>query len=337
MTDGTASRRIGMPAPGPDRDTEFLKDVLDGLGQAVKALPAKHFYDQRGSRLFDRICELEEYYPTRTETAILARYAGDIAGKAGRGVTLLELGSGSSVKVRLLLDVLDEPAAYIPVDISGAHLEASAARLAADYPEISVKPIHADYTRPFPLAVKGGAERTLAFFPGSTIGNFSPEEARAFLARLGRQLGGGGRLLIGVDLKKDIGRLEAAYNDAAGVTAAFNLNLLERINRELDGTFDLAAFAHRAFYDRDLGRIEMHLESLKPQTVLVAGAPFRFQAGETIHTEVSHKYTVEEFRDLAADAGWRADETWTDGDHLFSVHLLTFRAPPVRLRRGSDA
>ncbi|UEM20199.1 L-histidine N(alpha)-methyltransferase [Skermanella mucosa] len=336
MTDGTASRRIAMPASEPDLDTEFLKDVLDGLGRPVKTLPAKYFYDQRGSRLFDRICELEEYYPTRTETAILARHAGDIAERVGRGVTLLELGSGSSVKVRLLLDVLDQPAAYVPVDISGAHLEASAARLAADYPDIPVSPIHADYNQAFPLSVKGGPERTLAFFPGSTIGNFSPEEARAFLARLGRQLGPGSRLLIGVDLKKDVGRLEAAYDDAAGVTAAFNLNLLERINRELDGTFDIAAFAHRAFYNGDLGRIEMHLESLRPQTALVAGVPFRFQAGETIHTEVSHKYTVEEFRSLGRDAGWLADETWTDGEPLFSIHLLTFQAP-VRFHRSRDA
>ncbi|WP_051513398.1 L-histidine N(alpha)-methyltransferase [Skermanella stibiiresistens] len=332
MTDGTASRRDHMPATKADWDADFLKDVLDGLGRTVKALPAKYFYDERGSKLFDRICELDEYYPTRTETAILSRHAGDIAERLDRGMTLVELGSGSSVKVRLLLDVLDEPAAYVPVDISGEHLEASAARLAADYPDLTVKPIHADYNRPFPLSVKGGPERALAFFPGSTIGNFSPDEAKAFLARLGRQLGVGGRLLIGVDLKKDKARLEAAYNDASGVTAAFNLNLLERINRELDGTFDLSSFAHRAFYNDQLGRIEMHLESLRPQTITVAGVPFRFQEGETIHTEVSHKYAVAEFADLAREAHWDLEETWTDAEDLFSVHLLTAIGAPSRLR-----
>jgi len=320
-----APRHVAVAPSVAKFDTSFLEDVLDGLGQAEKVLPAKYFYDERGSRLFDEICELEEYYPTRTETSLLARHAGAIAEQVGKGVTLLELGSGSSTKVRLLLDRLDQPTAYIPVDISREHLQASATRLAADYPGLKVKPIFADYVQAFPLTVEGGPERTLAFFPGSTIGNFYPAEARTFLARLGRQLGAGSRLLIGVDLKKSRERLNAAYNDAAGVTAAFNLNLLERINRELDGTFDLDGFAHRAFYNERLGRIEMHLESLHPQTALVAGVPFRFEEGETIHTEVSYKYSVDEFRKLAHDAGWSADATWTDDEALFSIHLLTSR------------
>jgi dimethylhistidine N-methyltransferase len=325
LRNATAPRHVTVAPSAVRLDAGFLEDVLDGLGQADKTLPAKYFYDERGSRLFDRICELEEYYPTRTETNLLARHADAIAAKVGKGVTLLELGSGSSTKVRLLLDRLDQPAAYIPVDISREHLQVSADRLAADYPGLKVKPIFADYVQGFPLSVEGGPERTLAFFPGSTIGNFHPQEAQTFLARLGRQLGAGARLLIGVDLKKSRQRLEAAYNDVAGVTAAFNLNLLERINRELDGTFDLDGFAHTAFYNERLSRIEMHLKSLHPQTALVAGVPFRFDKGETIHTEDSYKYSVEEFTKLAQGAGWSADSTWSDDEGLFSIHLLRSR------------
>jgi len=306
-------------------DAGFLEDVLDGLSQSQKTLPAKYFYDERGSKLFDEICELEEYYPTRTETSLLAHHAEAIAQQVGKGVTLLELGSGSSTKVRLLLDRLDDLAAYIPVDISKEHLQDAASRLAADYPGLKIKPIFADYVDGFPLTVEGGPQHTLAFFPGSTIGNFHPAEAQTFLARLGRQLGAGSRLLIGVDLKKPRSRLEAAYNDAAGVTAAFNLNLLERINRELDGTFDLDGFAHLAFYNEEAGRIEMHLKSLHPQTALVAGVPFHFEEGETIHTENSYKFSIDDFRKLAQRAGWSTDVTWTDDENLFSIHLLSSR------------
>jgi dimethylhistidine N-methyltransferase len=325
LRNGTAPRHVTVAPSAVRPDAGFLEDVLDGLGRADKTLPAKYFYDERGSRLFDQICELEEYYLTRTETSLLARHAGAIAATVGTGVTLLELGSGSSTKVRLLLDRLDRPAAYIPVDISREHLQVSAARLAADYPDLKVKPVFADYVQGFPLSVEGGPERTLAFFPGSTIGNFHPSEAQTFMGRLGRRLGVGARLLIGVDLKKSREPLEAAYNDTDGVTAAFNLNLLERINRELDGTFDLGGFAHMAFYNDRLGRIEMHLKSLRPQTALVAGVPFRFGQDETIHTEDSYKYSVEEFRKLAQGAGWSADSTWTDDDALFSIHLLRSR------------
>jgi len=311
----------------PRRETTgdtFLADVLEGLSRPRKSLPCKYFYDRRGSALFDAICELEEYYPTRTETAILRRHAADMAALAGPGAAVVELGSGSSVKVRLLLDALETPAAYVPVDISREHLLAAAARLAGDYPELTVVPVAADYVQGFPLPPVAAPERTLAFFPGSTIGNFEPAEAAAFLARLGRRLGQGSRLLIGVDLKKRTDVLEAAYNDAQGVTAAFNLNLLVRINRELGGTFDLAGFTHRAFYDEGRGRIEMHLISRRAQTASVAGRSFRFAAGETIHTENSCKYSLPEFARLAATAGWRAERSWTDEGGLFGVVWLRF-------------
>lgn len=300
----------------------FLSDVVDGLSRARKSLPCKYFYDQRGSALFDAICGLEEYYPTRTETAILRRHAAEFAELAGPRAAVVELGSGSSVKVRILLDALENPAAYVPVDISREHLLASAARLAGDYPNLTVVPVAADYVQGFPLPPVAAPERLLAFFPGSTIGNFEPAEAAAFLGRLARRLGAGSRLLIGVDLKKHRDVLEAAYNDTRGVTAAFNLNLLARINRELDGNFDLDGFAHHAFYDETHGRIEMHLVSRRAQTVVVGGRTFYFAAGETIHTENSWKYALPEFERLARGAGWRTVRTWTDRAGLFGVSWL---------------
>lgn len=309
----------------PAQNNAFLADVLDGLSRPRKSLPCKYFYDREGSALFDAICTLDEYYPTRTETALLHDRAAEIAGLAGRGATLVELGSGSSVKVRILLDALDAPAMYVPVDISREHLIAAASRLAGDYPAVTVVPVAADYVRGFALPRGVRPERAVVFFPGSTIGNFRPAEALMFLRGLGERLGLGTRLLIGVDLRKDRRVLEAAYNDAAGVTAAFNMNLLARINRELSGTFDLTRFAHRAHYDPLRGRIEMHLESLAPQTVRVAGRPFRFAAGETIHTENSYKYSVGGFRRLAARAGWRTERSWTDADSLFSLHWIVWR------------
>ncbi|HYG90905.1 MAG TPA: L-histidine N(alpha)-methyltransferase [Azospirillum sp.] len=304
----------------------FLIDVLNGLSHPRKSLPCKYFYDERGSALFDAICELEEYYPTRTETAILRRHAAEFADLAGPRVTVVELGSGSSVKVRILLDALKDPAAYVPVDISREHLLASAAQLAGDYPGLSVVPVAADYVQGFPLPPVAEPGRTLAFFPGSTIGNFEPAEAEAFLARLGRRLGAGCRLLIGVDLKKRRDVLEAAYNDARGVTAAFNINLLARINRELRGTFDLDGFAHRAFYNEEHGRIEMHLVSCRAQTASVSGRTFRFAAGETIHTENSCKYALPEFERLASRAGWSTVRRWTDEAGLFG--LIWLRTAP---------
>ena len=300
----------------------FLSDVLDGLSREHKSLPCKYFYDRRGSALFDAICELEEYYPTRTETAILRRHAAAFAELAGPGAAVVELGSGSSVKVRILLDALENPAAYVPVDISREHLLASAARLAGDYPELTVVPVAADYVQGFPLPPVAAPERILAFFPGSTIGNFDPDEATAFLGRLADRLGRGSRLLIGVDLKKRRDVLEAAYNDARGVTAAFNLNLLVRINQELGGNFDLDGFTHHAFYDEALGRIEMHLVSRRAQTAAVGCRTFRFHAGETIHTENSWKYALPEFECLARGAGWQTVRTWTDDSNLFGVLWL---------------
>lgn len=303
------------------RTESFADAVVRGLSKPRKAIDPVWFYDEAGSALFDRITALPEYYPTRTEIAILGRHGGEMAAAMGPGAQLIELGSGSSVKVRLLLDRLEAPAGYVGIDVSGEHLRAACDRLAADRPGLEVAAVCADYmgavTLPDP--VRAPARRRVGFFPGSTIGNLDPAVAADFLARWRNRLGG---MLVGVDLKKDPARLEAAYDDAAGVTAAFNRNLLARINRDLGGTFDVEAFAHRAFYDRDLGRIEMHLVSRRDQIVAVAGRRFAFAAGETIHTEISCKYTVEEFRALAVRAGWRPSRTWTDPERLFSVHWL---------------
>jgi dimethylhistidine N-methyltransferase len=307
-----------------DADGAFLDDVLHGLSRPRKWLPCKYLYDAAGSRLFDRICDLDEYYPTRAETAILQARRHEIARLAGPGAALVELGSGSSVKVRILLDALEAPAAYVPIDISRAHLLAAAADLAADHPGLPVVPVCADYTRPFPLpeAAAGPPARKLGFFPGSTIGNFDPPDARDFLSSVAETLGPGAGLVIGVDLKKDPAILRAAYDDAEGVTAAFNLNLLHRINTELGGDFDPEAFAHEARWNEPAGRIEMHLVSRAPQTAHVAGRAFAFEPGETVHTENSHKYALPEFRSLAEAAGWRPVEAWTDEAGLFSVHYL---------------
>jgi len=306
---------------------DFLAAVLAGLALPQKRIPSKFFYDETGSRLFDAICELPEYYPTRSELSVLAARAGEVAALAGPGASLVEFGSGSSVKVRLLLDAMQAPAAYLPVDISRDHLLAAARRLAADYPSVPVVPVCADYTRPFTLPAVSGERTRVGFFPGSTIGNFSRPEAKAFLEAVAGDLGPGAGLLIGVDLRKDRRILHAAYNDAAGVTAQFNLNLLARANRELGADFDLDAFAHDARWLEAEGRIEMHLVARRAQTVTVDGRRFRFAAGESIHTEDSHKYAVDEFRALAAAAGWTPTACWTDANDLFSVHWLV--ADPV--------
>lgn len=300
----------------------FLDDVLAGLAQSQKKLSSKYFYDERGSQLFDDICELLEYYPTRTETALLNTHAAEFAELIGANASVVEFGSGSSTKIRILLDALETPAAYIPVDISREHLLASAKALAGSYPDLPVVPIAADYTQPFELPeILGGAAR-IGFFPGSTIGNFTRAAAVDFLRAAATDLGTDNGLLIGVDLRKDTGILHAAYNDAAGVTAEFNLNVLRRVNRELDGNFDIDAFSHDARWVADQGRIEMHLVSERDQEVRINGHSFAFAAGESIHTEDSHKYGVEEFHALAAKAGWRAFRHWTDADDLFSLHYL---------------
>jgi dimethylhistidine N-methyltransferase len=300
----------------------FLDDVLEGLAQPQKKLSSKYFYDERGSQLFDAICELPEYYPTRMETELLRAHAAEFAELIGANASVVEFGSGSSTKIRILLDALETPAAYIPVDISRDHLLASAKALAEAYPGLPVVPIAADYTQPFELPeIMGGAAR-IGFFPGSTIGNFTRAAAVGFLRAAATDLGTDNGLLIGVDLRKDVAVLHAAYNDAAGVTAEFNLNVLRRVNDELGGNFNLDAFTHDARWMPDQGRIEMHLVSDWGQVVQIDGHSFTFAAGESIHTEDSHKYDVDEFHALAALAGWRAFRHWTDADNLFSLHYL---------------
>jgi dimethylhistidine N-methyltransferase len=300
----------------------FRADVLAGLSRPQKRLPAKYFYDAAGSRLFDAITELPEYYPTRTELGILRAHAGEIAGRCGPRCLLVELGAGSLTKVRFLLDRLDRPAGYVPVDVSGDHLHSAAAALADDYPALEVAPVVADFTRPFALPDLP-AVRRVAFFPGSTIGNFDPPETGALLRRVARLVGPGGGLLLGIDLRKDVAVLDRAYNDAAGVTAAFNRNLLVRINRELGADFDPDAFRHVALYNCERSRIEMHLVSSAAHWVRVGAAVFDFRAGESIHTENSYKYDVGEFAARAAACGLRLDETWTDTQNYFAVLYLS--------------
>ena len=296
-------------------------EVLKGLAASPKVLPPKLFYDSRGAQLFERICVLPEYYLTRTEIAILERYARDIASLVDNGACLLELGSGAGIKVRLLLEHL-RPVIYVPIDISRQQLRASAHALAAEYDWLEVHPVCADYCKPLELDFFPEGARRLVFFPGSTLGNFDPEEATVFLENIRSLVGEEGSLLISIDLKKEVKRIEAAYDDAAGITAAFNLNILSRLKRDLDADVDPNGFRHQAFYNREAGRVEMHLISRWSQTVTVDGREFRFDEGETIHTENSYKYSIEEFQSLARRAGYRPMAKWTDPERLFSVHLL---------------
>jgi dimethylhistidine N-methyltransferase len=297
----------------------FHRCLLEGLSRSPKALPCKYFYDAIGSALFDRICELPEYYQTRTELALLGRHAPEMAFLAGSDVQLVEFGAGSLRKVRVLLDAFDGVESYVPIDISGEHLRIVAAELARDYPLLDVEPVIGDFTQSLPLPETGA--RRIGFFPGSTIGNFRHEDARRFLANAAEELRGGA-LLIGADLVKDPERLHAAYNDAADVTALFNKNVLARANRELGANFDLDAFAHYAPYNPLAQRVEMYLVSLARQRVRVLGRTFEFEQGEAIHTEDSHKYTVSGFRSLAREAGFEPTAVWTDADNLFSLHWL---------------
>ena len=301
----------------------FLDDVLEGLAQPQKKLSSKYFYDERGSQLFDAICELPEYYPTRTETALLRAHAAEFAELIGANASVVEFGSGSSTKIRILLDALETPAAYIPVDISREHLLASAKALAGAYPDLPVVPIAADYTQPFEVPEITGEAARIGFFPGSTIGNFTRAAAVDFLRAAATDLGTDNGLLIGVDLRKDVAVLHAAYNDAAGVTAEFNLNLLRRLNRECGADFDLDAFSHRAFYNANAGRVEMHLVSRRAQSITLGAQTITFAEGETIHTENSYKYSVPEFQDLARRAGCEPMRAWTDANSLFSLHYLS--------------
>jgi L-histidine Nalpha-methyltransferase len=302
--------------------TPFARDVIAGLTARPKRLPPKYFYDAEGSRLFEAITELPEYYPTRTEIGILGAHARDIAKLLPEPTALVEFGSGSSRKARILLDAALAISAYVPVDISAQMLADEAMALRRAYPRLQVLPVAADFTQPFRLPPSlAGIERT-GFFPGSTIGNFEPHEAGAFLRHARQMLGIGALLIIGIDLVKDVAVLNAAYDDPAGVTAKFNLNLLTRINRELGGGFDLASFSHEAFYNSERRRIEMHLASRKRQKVRVAGRTIEFRAGETIHTENSYKYTVESFGALARGAGFHPLAAWSDPQNYFSVQVL---------------
>jgi dimethylhistidine N-methyltransferase len=300
----------------------FRDDVLRGLTAPVKHLPPKYFYDDRGSALFDRITRLPEYYPTRTEIGILDQHASELGSLMGRRWELIELGSGTSRKVRILLDAAAGAGSYVPIDISREALLVSANRIARAYPSVRVVAVCADYTKPLTLTRHDPSARRIVFFPGSTIGNFEPEHAASFMRNVGRVLRRGDLFIVGVDLQKDPSILHAAYNDGPGVTARFNCNLLDRMNRELAANFDPRRFEHIAFYDLRLGRIEMHLRSLTDQTVTVAGEEIRFRAKETIHTENSYKYTRRSFRALAEEAGLTPRQVWTDAGLLFSVWVL---------------
>lgn len=307
----------------PDSEN-FRDDVLTGLALPRKALAPKYFYDARGSELFEAICELPEYYPTRTELAMMQTSAREMARLLGPQCLLIEYGAGSGRKTRVLIEAL-APVAYVAIEISRTALRQCAAELSIAYPAMKVAAVCADYSRPIQFPAIEGIEprRRVIYFPGSTIGNFTRSEALDFLRNAHALAGAGGAMLVGVDLKKDPARLHAAYNDAQGVTAAFNLNLLSHINHELEGDFDLTQFEHHAFYDVAEGRIEMHLRSLRDQTVRVAGHTFLFGKGETMHTENSCKYAIEEFQQLARDAGFEPTQHWCDAERLFSVHYLT--------------
>jgi dimethylhistidine N-methyltransferase len=306
------------------RDT-FRADVIDGLSQERKRIPAKHLYDARGSELFDAICEVDDYYPTRVERSIREKFADAIADAIGADATVIEPGAGAGEKAESLLATLDSPRAFVPIEISETALDAAARRVAERFPQTEVLPICADFTRErdFPDHVEG--DRRVVFFPGSTIGNLERAARLRLMSAFASHAGDGGRLLIGYDLEKDEDVLRAAYNDREGVTAEFNRNLLRRINRELDGTFDLGAFVHDAPWMEERKRIEMHLVSVRDQTVQVCGRSFAFREGERIHTENSHKFTPDEFDAEASNAGFAPVERWTDERDWFCVGLYEAR------------
>lgn len=310
----------------PDRE-EFLQDVVQGLLSTPKTLPSKYLYDERGSHLFDEICELDEYYLTRTELQIMEQWAGDMAAAVGSRAVLIEYGSGSSLKTGRLLEQLDSPAACVLVEISLEHLKNSASRLAAEHPGLKVIPVCADFTQPFDIPdLPADAGRRVVYFPGSTIGNFSAFAAQELLTAIAAQAGPGGGLLIGVDLLKSPEILKPAYNDSEGVTARFNMNLLERINRELQADFQLDSFHHEGRFNAEQSRMEMHLVSERDQTVTIGDQEIFFASGETIHTENSCKFELEDFRSLAQSAGLEVRQIWTDADGLFSVQYLEVTA-----------
>jgi L-histidine Nalpha-methyltransferase len=321
MVAAVARRRIALQNP---EVTEFETDVLDGLGTTPKHIPAKYFYDATGSMLFERITELAEYYPTRCEMRILQRQSAEIAKLIPDGAALVEFGSGSSKKARILLRAAAARlSAYVPVDICGEMIEREASELRPDFPSLKVLPVTADICKPFRLPDEARAAPVrVGFFPGSTIGNFEPHEVSSFLRNAAHILGRGATIIIGVDLVKPAEILNAAYNDSEGITAQFNLNLLTRINRELGGTFKLNTFEHHAFFNRERHRIEMHLASLKRQKVRVAGETIEFRAGETIHTENSYKYSAESLGALARGVGWLPVGAWTDSRKYFLIQAF---------------
>lgn len=320
MNDSTSE--LDLQDYHPD-DAAMLKEVLAGLTADRKWLSSMYFYDERGSKLFDEICELPEYYPTRTELLILEENIGEISDLLGPHAMLIEPGAGSAVKIRQLLEHMDDPAAYVPVEISREHLMMSAERLAQEFPGVEILPVCADFTASFELPEPANPPlRNIVYFPGSTIGNFDPEDALDLLKIMHDLAGDGGGVLVGVDLEKDQATLERAYNDAAGVTAEFNLNVLDRLNRELGANFDRSAFHHDAIWNDPLHRIEMHLVSEKDQDVRIGGKTIHFDKDESIHTESSYKYTLERFAELAARAGLNVEKAWMDDRKLFSVQYL---------------
>ncbi len=322
LPSGATASAAALRAEEAGGSDEFADAVLSGLGRRPRSIPCRFFYDAKGSELFEEITTLDEYYPTRTETALLEAHGEEIAALAGPGRILVEFGSGSSRKTSLLLGALGEVPAYIPIDIAAESLREAAEWLSGRHDGLTILPVIADFTatRVLPPIVHG--QKRFGFFSGSTIGNLTHAEARAFLANAAHLLGSGSAFLVGVDLKKEVSILLPAYDDGKGVTAAFNLNLLSRINRELGGTFDLTRFAHEAIYNEVAGRVEIYLRSLAEQIVRVKDRTFAFAEGERIHTENSHKYTVGEFQTLAAASGWRPVKAWTDAADLFSLHLL---------------
>jgi dimethylhistidine N-methyltransferase len=307
-------------------DPAFRADVIDGLTRRPRAIPARWFYDHRGSELFEAITELPEYYPTRTETALLRSVADEIAERVGPGRAMVEFGSGSSTKTPIMLQAID-PSAYVPIDISGDFLRESSRALSERFPGLPVFPVEADFMKPIALPAQVRDLPKLGFFPGSTIGNMIPLSSTDLLRAMRTSLGQGAMLLIGMDRIKDTSVLERAYDDAAGVTAQFNLNLLERINRELDGTIPVRAFRHRAIWNDDRARIEMHLEAERDVLFTVEGRPFEMAAGETIHTENSHKYGPRDARLLLRSGGWTPIAEWTDPDDQFALYLAEAQAP----------
>ncbi|HEU4994427.1 MAG TPA: L-histidine N(alpha)-methyltransferase [Gemmatimonadaceae bacterium] len=314
-------RLLWRPAVAPETRDEILR----GLRAGVKTIAPKYFYDDRGARLFEQICEQPEYYLTRTELEILRAHAPEIGALAGPRCALVEYGSGAGVKIRLLLDALQQPASYTPVDISHRQLADVAATLGRDYPQVPIRPVCADYTRPLDIPPLPVRARRVGFFPGSSIGNFHPPEAIAFLTRVRQTLGRDGAMILGVDRRKDVPALHAAYNDALGVTADFNLNVLARLNRELGADFELSRWRHRAFFNGDASRIEMHLESLASQRVTIAGERISFESGETIWTESSYKYDDAALKVLVTAAGFDLARMWTDAQNRFWVTFLTVR------------